>query len=82
MGSNLRVAPADLPESLQVRLKRMYPNAKHFAQTNSVSVPMPVIDGRPLADAELIEWVANLIEAIFAPAVPAKPEPESTTASR
>ncbi|WP_378147147.1 transcription-repair coupling factor [Cnuibacter sp. UC19_7] len=69
MGSNLRVAPADLPESLQVRLRRMYPAAKHFAATNSVSVPMPVVNGSPLADAELIEWVSNLIDTIFAPAV-------------
>jgi transcription-repair coupling factor (superfamily II helicase) len=68
MGSNLRVAPADLADSIQVRLQRMYPGSKYFAQTNAVSVPMPVVDGHPLADAELIAWVAQLLEAIFAPA--------------
>jgi transcription-repair coupling factor (superfamily II helicase) len=68
MGSNLRVAPADLPDSIQVRLKRLYPGAKLFPQTNAVSVPLPVVDGRQLADAELIAWVSQLLDAIFAPA--------------
>jgi len=68
MGSNLRVAPADLADSIQVRLQRMYPGSKYFAQTNAVSVPMPVVDGKPLADADLIAWVQNLLDAIFAPA--------------
>ena len=27
-GTNLRVAPADLPDSIQVRLQRMYPGSK------------------------------------------------------
>jgi transcription-repair coupling factor (superfamily II helicase) len=72
MGSNLRVAPADLPDSLQVRLKRMYAGSKYFAQTNAVSVPMPVVEGTPLADAELIAWAAQLLELIFAPVVLAK----------
>ncbi|MDO9396367.1 MAG: transcription-repair coupling factor [Herbiconiux sp.] len=68
MGSNLRVAPADLPDSKQVRLQRMYPGSKYFAQTNAVSVPLPVVDGVPLADADLIAWVQNLLDAVFAPA--------------
>jgi transcription-repair coupling factor (superfamily II helicase) len=69
MGSNLRVAPAVLADSIQVRLQRMYAGSKYFAQTNAVSVPMPVVDGKPLADAELIAWTAQLLDAIFAPAV-------------
>ncbi|MFB2556505.1 transcription-repair coupling factor [Herbiconiux liangxiaofengii] len=68
MGSNLRVAPADLADSLQVRLQRMYPGSKYFSQTNAVTVPLPVVDGAVLADAELIAWVAQLLDAIFAPA--------------
>jgi len=68
MGSNLRVAPADLPDSLQVRLQRMYAGSKYFAQTNAVSVPMPVVDGVPLAGADLVAWVTNFLDTIFAPA--------------
>ncbi|WP_066040499.1 transcription-repair coupling factor [Herbiconiux solani] len=74
MGSNLRVAPADLPDSLQVRLQRMYPGSKYFAQTNAVSVPMPVVDGKPLGDAELIAWVTQLLDTIFAPAKTPTPQ--------
>ncbi|WP_368499275.1 transcription-repair coupling factor [Herbiconiux sp. A18JL235] len=78
MGSNLRIAPADLPDSLQVRLKRMYPGSKYFAQTSSISLPMPVVDGAPLADADLIAWATQLLDALF-PA--SKSEPAGTAAS-
>ncbi|MFB2584377.1 transcription-repair coupling factor [Herbiconiux liukaitaii] len=74
MGSNLRVAPADLPDSIQVRLKRLYPGAKHFAQTSAISVPLPVVDGTPLADAALIAWVASFLDAIV-PLPTATPAP-------
>ncbi|MCU1479481.1 MAG: transcription-repair coupling factor, partial [Subtercola sp.] len=74
MGSNLRVAPANLADSIQVRLRRMYPNAKYLAAAAAVSVPMPVVNGSPLPDAELITWVENLLAAIFpAPEAPATP---------
>ncbi len=76
MGSNLRVAPADLLDSLQIRLQRLYPGAKYFAQAGAVSVPMPVLDGVPLADAELIKWTADLLTAIF-PSPKAVPEQAS-----
>ncbi|MDQ4138825.1 MAG: transcription-repair coupling factor, partial [Actinomycetota bacterium] len=65
MGSNVRIVGADLPDSRQVRLTRMYPGAKHFAQTHSVSVPMPTVRGERMADQLLIEWVADLLRAIF-----------------
>jgi transcription-repair coupling factor (superfamily II helicase) len=65
MGTNLRVAPAQLADSVQVRLQRMYPGAKYFAQANALSVPMPRINGEPLADSDLIDWTATLLAAIF-----------------
>jgi transcription-repair coupling factor (superfamily II helicase) len=65
MGPNLRVGPADLPDSVQVRLRRMYPGAKLFAQTSVIAVPMPRVHGEPLGDAELIAWVRQLLESIF-----------------
>lgn len=61
MGGNLRVAPADLPDSIQVRLQRLYPGARIFAQQHALSVPMPADP----ADAELIAWVDALLGAIF-----------------
>ena len=65
MGANLRVAPAQLADSVQVRLQRMYPGAKYFAQANALSVPMPRVNGEPLADSDLIDWTATLLAAIF-----------------
>jgi transcription-repair coupling factor (superfamily II helicase) len=65
MGTNLRVAPAQLADSVQVRLQRMYPGAKYFAQANALSVAMPRINGEPLADSDLIDWTATLLAAIF-----------------
>ncbi len=71
MGSKLRVAPADLADSIQVRLQRMYPGSRYLKQTNSLVVPMPVRDGEPLSDAALIAWVTGFFTAIFAPVEPA-----------
>jgi transcription-repair coupling factor (superfamily II helicase) len=65
MGSNLRVAPAALVDSVQVRLQRMYPGARYFAQANALSVPMPRVNGESLADSDLIDWTATLLAAIF-----------------
>jgi transcription-repair coupling factor (superfamily II helicase) len=64
-GGNLRVASAELADSIQVRLQRMFQGARYFAQTRSVSVPLPVRGGIPLADADLIEWTGQLLVAIF-----------------
>nr|WP_255447303.1 transcription-repair coupling factor [Schumannella soli] len=63
MGGNLRIAPADLPDSLQVRLQRMYPGARLFAAQHAVSVPMPA----DTVDADLVAWVGALLGAIFPP---------------
>ncbi|HEX4444890.1 MAG TPA: transcription-repair coupling factor [Galbitalea sp.] len=65
MGTNLRLAPANLADSVQVRLQRMYPGAKYFAAANALSVPMPRINGEPPADGDLIEWASTLLVAIF-----------------
>jgi transcription-repair coupling factor (superfamily II helicase) len=65
MGTSLRVAPAQLADSVQIRLQRMYPGAKYFAAANALSVPMPRVNGEALADSDLIDWTATLLAAIF-----------------
>ncbi|SEB35501.1 transcription-repair coupling factor [Paramicrobacterium humi] len=65
MGSNLRLAPVDLPDSIQARLRRMYPKAKLLSQANALVVPMPQPNGEPMPDAELIQWVRQLLDAIL-----------------
>ncbi|MFD1720404.1 transcription-repair coupling factor [Amnibacterium endophyticum] len=62
----LRISPAELPDSKQVRLQRMYPGSRVLA--GAVTVPWPQTSGAPLADEGLIEWVQQLLTAVFAPA--------------
>ena len=75
VGPNLRVGPAELAESVQLRLRRMYPGAKLGVQAKSLVVPIPTAGGgrlagtqaEPLPDSELIAWVDSLLTAIFPP---------------
>jgi transcription-repair coupling factor (superfamily II helicase) len=59
MGSNLRITPVDLPDSLQVRLQRMYPGAKYVPSARVVTVPLPTEEG-----VDLVAWTGNLLNAI------------------
>ncbi|PJJ71443.1 transcription-repair coupling factor (superfamily II helicase) [Diaminobutyricimonas aerilata] len=73
MGSNLRLAGVALPDSVQVRLQRMYPGSKYFPQTKAVTVPLPTSGGERIGDTELIDWATSLLDAVFVPAaVPAQ----------
>lgn len=71
MGSNLRIAPARLEDSIKVRLQRLYPKAKLVSGGEALVVPMPMVPAavgvglEPLPDAELLEWVGQLFTAIF-----------------
>ncbi|MGL1283113.1 hypothetical protein ACSTKA_23390, partial [Vibrio parahaemolyticus] len=57
MGSNLRIAPAHLADSMRVRLQRLYPKAKLVANGDAMVVPLP-----PDADdANLTAWVRQLL---------------------
>ncbi|WP_174150218.1 transcription-repair coupling factor [Microbacterium halophytorum] len=64
MGKNLRIAPADLPDSMQVRLKRLYPQSKLLAGGEAMVVPLPTKIA-PGQDAALIAWVEQLLDALF-----------------
>jgi transcription-repair coupling factor (superfamily II helicase) len=73
MGDKLRVAPADLADSIQVRLQRMYPGARYLAAGAAVIVPLPT---EP-TDAQLIEWAGGLLTAIFGTVTPAVNPPSA-----
>lgn len=79
-GTKLRIAPAKLPDSRRVRLERMYPGAKLFAQNDVILVPFPTPGGEAPGDADLIEWVSNLIGVVFPVEQPAEAA-TTTTAS-
>lgn len=74
MGPNLRVAPANLPDSMRVRLQRLHPKAKLVAGGEAMVVPLPSAGGEPLGDDELITWVAQLIDQLWPEK---KPEPDA-----
>ncbi|MEB4211161.1 transcription-repair coupling factor [Mycobacterium sp. 94-17] len=65
--ATVRVSPMALPDSAQVRLKRMYPAASYRATTSTVQVPIPRAGGLGaprLRDVELVQMVANLVTAL------------------
>lgn len=63
--STLRVSPLELPDSGQMRLKRLYPGANYRATTGTVQVPVPRAGagvGAPrIRDLELVQMAANLL---------------------
>ncbi|WP_065961785.1 transcription-repair coupling factor [Curtobacterium sp. UCD-KPL2560] len=77
MGSNLRVAGKELPDSAQVRLARMYPGARWFPQQDASSIPLPKPHGETLPDDALIDWVEGILTAVYG----ASKTPAETTAA-
>jgi len=73
MGPNLRVAPAPASDSMRVRLQRLYPKAKVLAGGEAMIVPLPSAGGEALADADLLAWVGQLLDQLFALPVEAVP---------
>ncbi len=69
-GNFIKFSPAELPESKQMRLARMYPGATIKPAMNAVLVPKPKtarIGGRDLVDAEILDWAKNVLETVFTP---------------
>ncbi|ORV40995.1 transcription-repair coupling factor [Mycobacterium conspicuum] len=65
--ASIRLAPITLPDSAQVRLKRMYPAAHYRATTSTVQVPIPRSGGLGaprLRDLELVQMVVDLVTAL------------------
>jgi transcription-repair coupling factor (superfamily II helicase) len=68
-GTYIRFAPAELLESKQLRLKRLYPGSVVKDTAKLILVPRPrskTIGGEPPKDAELLTWCSAVIAAIFA----------------
>ena len=66
-GKFVRFAPVDLPESAQLRLKRLYPGTILKPAIRAFLVPFPTtarIGGRPLRGAEVLAWARQLIDAV------------------
>nr|WP_239028686.1 transcription-repair coupling factor [Pseudonocardia acidicola] len=75
-GNLIRVGPVDLPDSAQMRFKRLHPKGTYKPAARLVTVPKPVegnrIAGAPLRDVALLDWVTRLLNDLVTPAkVPA-----------
>ncbi len=82
MGPNLRVAPANLPDSMRVRLQRLHPKAKLLQGGEALVVPLPTAEGERVADGDLIAWVGQLLEQLWpAPKVETSEASTASTAS-
>ena len=85
-GTFIRFSPVELPDSRQVRVQRLYPKTVLKPAMRNMLVPVPRAGsgrrpGQPappgaplLRDTELLTWCGQLIEAVFEPDAPVKPE--------
>ncbi|WP_255950404.1 transcription-repair coupling factor [Streptomyces odontomachi] len=68
-GSSIRFSPvAELRESQELRLKRIYPGALHKPATRQILVPRPKtarVGGKPLAGRELLSWTGEFLTTIL-----------------
>ncbi|QBF45171.1 transcription-repair coupling factor [Janibacter limosus] len=67
-GNNVRFAPAQLRESKQLRLSRLYPRSSYKEGTGTVLVPKPMtarIGGSPLRDTAVLSWATDLIRQVM-----------------
>ena len=60
-GRHIRFAPVPLPDSKQLRLKRLYPEAVYKPIGETISVSRPT----QLRDQELLEWAAQLLRDVL-----------------
>ena len=68
-GQTIRFAPvAELRESQQLRLNRLYPGTIIKPATRTILVPVPKtarVGGKPLRDGAILEWSGQLIKAVL-----------------
>jgi transcription-repair coupling factor (superfamily II helicase) len=69
-GSSIRLGPMELPDSAQLRLKRLHPRSTYKASTGTVVVPRPAagsagggarMGAAPMRDTELLDWCTQLL---------------------
>jgi transcription-repair coupling factor (superfamily II helicase) len=67
-GTGIRIGPVDLPDSAQMRLKRLHPKSQYRPAARMIQVPKPLEGGRlggaALRDGELLEWLTTLLRDV------------------
>ncbi|WP_165164418.1 transcription-repair coupling factor [Corynebacterium qintianiae] len=68
-GTRIKFQPVELPDSKQVRLKRLYPGANYRAAAKALQVPFPRaakgVNQPNLRDTELLQWVSDFLSEMF-----------------
>ncbi|MEX3505558.1 transcription-repair coupling factor [Corynebacterium sp. LK2510] len=68
-GTRIKFQPVELPDSKQVRLKRLYPGSNYRAAAKALQVPFPRaakgVNQPTLRDVELLQWVADFLSDMF-----------------
>ena len=68
-GNGIRIGPVELPDSAQLRLRRLHPKATYKPAARQIVVPRPVdggrIGGEPLRDVALLDWCAELLRDVL-----------------
>jgi transcription-repair coupling factor (superfamily II helicase) len=66
-GRHIRFGPLTLPDSKQLRLRRLYPDAVYKSAGEQISVPRPMtkrVGGEPLRDVPLLQWCEQLLTSV------------------
>jgi transcription-repair coupling factor (superfamily II helicase) len=67
-GTTVKISPLTLPDSKQLRLKRIYPSATYKAASGVVGVPLPRVQDSVgadrLRDVPLLQYLADLLLAL------------------
>ncbi|QCQ90143.1 transcription-repair coupling factor [Rhodococcus sp. SGAir0479] len=68
-GTQLKISPMQLPDSKQLRLKRIYPSAQYRATTGMVQMPLPRtgsggVGAERVRDVELLQYIADFLLAM------------------
>ncbi|QBJ97629.1 transcription-repair coupling factor [Rhodococcus sp. ABRD24] len=68
-GTQLKISPMALPDSKQLRLKRIYPSAQYRATTGMIQLPVPRtgtggVGAERMRDVELLQYIADLLLAL------------------
>jgi transcription-repair coupling factor (superfamily II helicase) len=67
-GNHVRFGPVDLPESGQLRLKRLYPGSLVKEAVHTVLVPRPRtarVGGQPVRDRAVLQWASEVVDAVL-----------------
>jgi transcription-repair coupling factor (superfamily II helicase) len=73
-GNQIRFGPVDLPDSAQLRLKRLYPGSIVKPAVGTMLLPRPTtarVAGTPLRDREILRWAEEVVDSVLGGSVAA-----------